>query len=127
MKNISNPGPTESTTTQTRPPGSAATRRDRRVRLVTLVALALTVTTAAADPTTGIVRMNLDGSNVETILETDDFGPDAIALDTDAQVLYFTIADKLRRADSDGTNPTDILVAENPGGIAVDIAGGKIY
>ena len=81
------------------------------------------------DPTRGIQRANLDGTNVEQIVESDVRYPADIALDVLGGKMYWT--DRWRAggiywSDLDGSNsePFHKWGAEN---IALDGDGGKIY
>ena len=74
-----------------------------------------------------IRRANLDGSQIETVLETGDF-PRAIALDVNAGKMYWTEFGMVKRSNLDGTGEED--VASTPGfleGIALDLSAGKMY
>ena len=78
-----------------------------------------------------ILRANLDGTNVETVV-TGASKPSRIALHVAAGKIYWTdfVLDVVRRADLDGSNIEDLYVVGanlNPGGIALDLAEGKIY
>ena len=88
-----------------------------------------------------IQRADLDGSNVEDLVTTGLSTPRDIALDLANNKMYWTDAgnDRIKRADLDGDNvetlvETRKLVTPNlagsettPLGIALDVAGGKMY
>ena len=80
--------------------------------------------------TTGkIQRANLGGSNVQLVRELTSV-PRGIALDTVNSKLYLTNAwGKIQRLNLGGANfePNLITGLDSPEGIAVDIAGGKLY
>ena len=91
------------------------------------------------DPAIGkIQRANLDGSNVEDLL-TGLGAPLDIALDIAGGKMYWTHIDwnpateiftngKIQRANLDGSNVENLLTGlGTPSGIALDIAGGKMY
>ena len=81
-----------------------------------------------------IRRMNLDGTNIETLVTGGPSVKEAIALDTAGGKMYwvdwntFTGTGKIQRANLDGTNVEDV-VSEliDPRGIALDLAQGKMY
>lgn len=79
-----------------------------------------------------IQRANLDGSNVEVILEGGIRGPESIALDVVAGKMYWTDwngdTGKIQRSDLDGSNSETLVVGLNrPGEIALDPVAGKMY
>ena len=72
-----------------------------------------------------IQRANLDGSEVEDVV--DGFSAGTIAVDSLRQKFYWTWAG-IRRANLDGSNIEDVVVGLGlPRGLAIDSAGGKIY
>ena len=72
-------------------------------------------------------RANLDGTNVEDIVPS-IAGGIGIALDlSQGKVYYGGWGDKIQRANLDGSNIEDILSTPNSNGIALDVAGSKIY
>ncbi len=78
-----------------------------------------------------IMRANLDGTNVETVVTEVD-KPARIALDVAAGKIYWTdyVVDVVRRANLDGSNVETLYVVGanlNPGGIALDLSEGKVY
>ena len=78
-----------------------------------------------------IMRVNLDGTDVETIIPPGD-KPARIALDIAGGKIYWTdyVVDVVRRANLDGSSVEDLYVVganRNPGGIAVDPSAGKVY
>ena len=89
-----------------------------------------------ADPNArnSIHRMNLDGTNIETLVTGGPSVKEAIALDTAGGKMYwvdwntFTGAGKIQRANLNGTNVEDV-VSElvDPRGIALDLSRGKMY
>ena len=86
-------------------------------------------------------RANLDGSSPEALVTTGLINPQSIALDTTAGKMYWTDSgtgapnplenDKIQRANLDGSNVETLLTFQNqlrvPRGIALDVAGGKMY
>ena len=79
-----------------------------------------------------IQRANLDGSNVEVILEGGIRGPESIALDVAAGKMYWTDwngdTGKIQRSDLDGSNSETLVVGlSRPGEIALDLVAGKMY
>ena len=79
-----------------------------------------------------ILRANLDGSNVEVILEGGLKGPESIALDLAAGKMYWTDwsgdSGKIQRSDLDGSDSETLVMGLNrPGEIALDVAAGKMY
>ena len=79
-----------------------------------------------------IQRANLDGSNVEDLVDSADGldGPVGITLDVAGGKMYWTEweKDKIRRANLDGSNIEDIITSGRaPVWMALDVAGGKIY
>ncbi|MCK4413794.1 MAG: hypothetical protein KAY32_09635 [Candidatus Eisenbacteria sp.] len=78
-----------------------------------------------------ILRANLDGSDVETVVTGAD-KPARIALDISGGKIYWTdyVVDVVRRANLDGSGVEDLYVVGanlNPGGIALDLGVGKAY
>ncbi len=87
--------------------------------------------TAITGPTVDIMRSNVDGSEIETVVTGVD-KPGDIALDVAGGKIYWTdyVADVVRRSNLDGTDVEDLFVVGanlNPGGIALDLAEGKVY
>ena len=88
-----------------------------------------------------VYRANLDGSNIEEIIDGGDPNelprellnyPYAIALDTDANKIYWGrdhIPWIIRRADIDGSNIEDVLVRPwvDAESLELDVKGGKMY
>lgn len=81
-----------------------------------------------------IVRSNLDGSAVQTVITSIEmlFKPNSIALDLAAGKIYWTdyVVDVVRRANLDGTGLEDLFIVPgnfNPRGVALDLAAGKVY
>ena len=83
----------------------------------------------------GIRCANLDGSNVQTLVNIDD-DPSGIALDVDDGKVYWavgTIAEdgqgKIQRANLDGTNVETLVsgLIKNPDYITLDVTGRKMY
>lgn len=78
-----------------------------------------------------ILRANLDGTNVETVVTEAD-KPARIALDIGGGKIYWTdyVVDVVRRANLDGSDVEDLYVVGanlNPGGIVLDLDEGKVY
>ena len=81
-----------------------------------------------ADSGTGKIQSaDLDGSNLMDIAAELD-GPDKVAVDP-ARRIYWTEQGRslIRRADLDGTHIEEYPVEFTPKGIALDVAGGKVY
>ena len=88
-----------------------------------------------------IQRANLDGSSPEALVTTGLVNPQSIALDVAGGKMYWTDSgtggqnalenDKIQRANLDGSNVETLLTFQNqlrlPRGIALDVAGGKMY
>ena len=83
----------------------------------------------------GIQCANLDGSNAQTLVNTDD-DPSDIALDVAKGKMYWTVgaigADgqgKIQRANLDGTNVETLVsgLIKNPDYITLDVTEGKMY
>ncbi len=81
-----------------------------------------------------ILRSNLDGSQLETVVDSlaPEFKPASIALDVAGGKVYWTdyVVDVVRRANLDGSNIEDLYTVGsnlNPGGIALDLTAGKVY
>lgn len=88
-------------------------------------------TTALTGSEGDIMRANLDGTNVETVLTGVD-KPARIALDVTGGKIYWTdfVVDVVRRSNLNGSGVEDLFVVGanlNPGGIALDLDGGKVY
>ncbi len=78
-----------------------------------------------------IRRADLDGSNVEVVLAGAG-KPSHLAIDFTTEWMYWTdyANDVVRRARLDGTDVQDLYVVganQNPDGIALDLADGKVY
>ena len=89
-----------------------------------------------ADPNArnSIRRMNLDGTNIETLITGGPSVKEAIVLDTAGDKMYwvdwntFIGAGKIQRANLNGTNVEDVVPELiDPRGIALDISRGKMY
>ncbi len=80
-----------------------------------------------------IQRANLDGSNVEDLVDSADGldGPVGITLDVTGGKMYWTEwkKDKIRRANLDGSNVENLITSglHTPVWMALDVPGGKIY
>ena len=81
-----------------------------------------------------ICRMNLDGTNIETLITGGPSVKEAIALDTAGGKMYwvdwntFTGTGKIQRANLNGTNVEDVVPElVDPRGIALDLSQGKMY
>ena len=81
-----------------------------------------------------IRRMDLDGTNIETLVTGGASVKEAIALDTAGGKMYwvdwntFTGTGKIQRANLDGTNVEDVVSElRDPRGIALDLSRGKMY
>ncbi len=86
---------------------------------------------ANSDSQGEILRANLDGSDVETVV-TGAGKPATIAIDVAGGKVYWTdyAFDVVRRANLDGTGVEDLFVVGanlNPGGITLDLRTGKVY
>ena len=91
----------------------------------------LTWSTAISGPDGNIMRSNLDGSDVETVV-TGVGKPREIALDIAGGAMYWTdyAYGTVRRSNLDGTGVEDLFVADGDlgaNGIALDLADGKVY
>ena len=88
-----------------------------------------------------IQRSNLDGSRVEGLLTTGMMKPNGIALDVSNGKMYWTAlrpslwrekrigTEMIHRSNLDGSDVEDLVTTglESPSGIALDVAGGKMY
>ena len=81
-----------------------------------------------------IRRVNLDGSNIETIVTTVERRLSSFALDGDGGKIYWSETKKgsdvgrIRRANLDGSNIETIVLSRlTPGALTLDVDGGKIY
>ena len=76
-----------------------------------------------------IKRANLDGSIVEDIISPIEVGINApIALDREAEKIYWGNYKRIQRSNLDGSNIEDLIHTNiNPTGIALDTISGKIY
>lgn len=77
----------------------------------------------------GILRANIDGSDIEVLVEAVSSGPGDIELDLEAGKMYWTDRDThgIHRADLDGTGVEDLVSGVDAYGIALDVSGGKMY
>lgn len=81
-------------------------------------------------PVPRIMRSDLDGSDIEPVLNVGEVGPIGLALDTLNGHIYWTNVETngLHRANLDGSEATQILqIGSSPIGLALDIAGGSLY
>jgi len=88
-------------------------------------------TTSLSSTSGEILRANIDGGMVETLVTGVD-KPARIAVDVHGGKIYWTdfVVDVVRRSDLDGTNVEDLFVVGanlNPDGIALDLLEGKVY
>ena len=81
-----------------------------------------------------IQSANLDGSNVKDVLVIGPSGQSGswgLAVDVGTGKIYWTdwVADRIRRADLDGTNVEDLVTSglERPVALALDVGNGKMY
>ncbi|MCG8461765.1 MAG: hypothetical protein MI919_36245 [Holophagales bacterium] len=82
-----------------------------------------------------LARANLDGSGVETILGSLPGFPASVALDVDAEKIYWvefagSTTHSVKRANLDGSNLENLVFLDlqgNRNGIALDLEAGKIY
>jgi DNA-binding beta-propeller fold protein YncE len=80
-----------------------------------------------------ILRVNLDGSDLQVIVADAGDNPADIALDLTNGQIYWTLPgaiDQVRRANLDGSNietVLDVRALNNPNGIALDEGNGHIY
>jgi VCBS repeat-containing protein len=89
---------------------------------------------STASPTTAIYRANLNGADVQIIMETaaPETGAGPIALDVSAGKIYWShiipnVDDPIRRANLDGSNTETLLMVPNAISLALDSVGNKIY
>ncbi|MBX7168192.1 MAG: DUF5050 domain-containing protein [Pirellulales bacterium] len=75
-----------------------------------------------------IRRSNFDGSNQET-LRTSERDVYALDLDLSAGQMYWTnsATGEIRRSNLDGSSPETLLTLSDVTGLALDVAGGKMY
>jgi hypothetical protein len=82
---------------------------------------------AGSDAVSTIQRANLDGSNVEALVDA-PVGASGIALDLSAGKVYWTVEDKIQRANLDGSSPETVLAGLSaPLAIDLDVPAGKMY
>ena len=78
-----------------------------------------------------IARANVDGTDVETLLDgfNDGTGVKDLVVDGDAGKLYFAnrTVGLIERTNLDGTGRETVLTDAHPSGLALDVDGGKIY
>lgn len=77
-----------------------------------------------------IQRARLDGTGLEDVVSGAGDGLSSIALDSSSGKMYWTHDGGIRRADLNGANPEDILLATEadwPWGLALDVEGDYIY
>ncbi|QDU37654.1 Virginiamycin B lyase [Maioricimonas rarisocia] len=80
---------------------------------------------------TKIQRSNLDGTDVETLLDTGLSQPVGLAIDSVNGHIYFSDlgSDRISRINLDGTGRVDLITSglSVPRGIALDVANGHFY
>ena len=123
-------------------PGPATTPRDITLDLTSDPPKMYWVDAGRANVDNGkIQRANLDGSSPEALVTSGLVNPQGIALDVAGGKMYWTDSgtggpnalqdDKIQRANLDGSNVETLLTFQNqlrvPRGIALDVAGGKMY
>lgn len=78
-----------------------------------------------------ILRANIDGSGVETLIDglQTSTGPKGLAVDSGNRKLYFANRgeSKIERANLDGSGRETLIESIHPYGIALDLLHGKIY
>lgn len=77
-----------------------------------------------------IRRANLDGTNIETLINSGLTGPIDITLDITGGRMYWAeyAGARIRRANLDGSNMQNLATgATNAAGIDLDLAAGKVY
>ncbi len=76
-----------------------------------------------------ITRLDLEGNELQVVLENDTWNPTGIAVDSMNGHVYWTEASRIRRSDIDGENIITLPITElwTPVGITVDVIHGKIY
>ena len=78
-----------------------------------------------------IKRANLDGSSVETLVNSGLSTPNAIALDAAGGKMYWVESgnDTIKRANLDGSSVETLVNSglSTPNGISLDVSGGKMY
>jgi hypothetical protein len=80
-----------------------------------------------------ILRVNLDGSDLQVIVAGAGDNPADVALDLTNGHIYWTLPgaiDEVRRANLDGSNVETVLDASalnNPNGLALDVVNGHLY
>lgn len=79
-------------------------------------------------------RVNTDGSELETLIESPLSNPSGVAIDVEGGKLYWadSFTGSIRRANLDGSQPEVILETDpenprEPGQIALDLTAGKLY
>ncbi len=79
----------------------------------------------------GIKRADLNGDNVQEIINVVLNSPDGIGIDVAGGKIYWTDSDtkKIQRANLDGTTIEDLITTglSSPEGIILDVANGKMY
>ncbi len=90
--------------------------------------------TSDADVKGKILRCNLDGSGLETVISSSDpeFKPAGVAVDPAGGRVYWTdyVVDVIRRANLDGSDMQDLYWVgsnRNPRPICLDLPHGKVY
>jgi low density lipoprotein receptor-related protein 5/6 len=74
-----------------------------------------------------ILRANLDGTNVETVVNT-TFTAFAFDVDAPGGKVYYAVQSEILRSNLDGTGIESLAAVNiNPGGLALDLAAGKMY
>ena len=87
--------------------------------------------TEDAGSSSTIRRMNLINGQVQDVVTgLGSLPPSDIAVDASGRKVYWSddfLADRIQRANLDGTDRQDVVGELSPTGIALDVSGGKIY
>ena len=74
-----------------------------------------------------IRRADLDGSNVENLIDLGSSGVGGIAVDQTGGKIYWTEEQLIRRANLDGTGAETVLVSDYPSALTIDEVNRRIY
>ena len=74
-----------------------------------------------------LMRANLDGSDIETLVSTSGPAFDSTALNVGSEQIFWIAGDTIRRASLDGSDNIALITFDSPSGIAFDEGSDRVY